>query len=115
MTISDEKKIREVQKEFSEKFPYLRLEFYTEEHGAEEGSPADQKINPDKTIGEIRKQHSSGDLSVNGNQKVSTLEHNFHDIYGLNVQVFRRSGDLWLQTTSTDDWTLADQNRRGRR
>lgn len=114
MTISDEKKIREVQEEFNEKFPFLKLEFYTEEHEAEEGSPADQKIDPEKTVGEIRRKHSSGDLSINGNQKVSTLEKNFHDTYGLNAQVFRRSGDIWLQTTSTDDWTLAEQNRRGR-
>ena len=42
-----------------------------------------------KTIGDIRSKHNSGELSIHGNQKVSTLEQVFHDHYGLNVQVFR--------------------------
>lgn len=113
MIISDQKKIREIQQEFSEKFENLKLEFYTKSHNSESGSPADQLIDPENTLGEIRTVHKSGDLSINGHLKVSTLEQHFHDDYGLNVQVFRRSGDIWLQTTSTDEWTLAEQDKRG--
>jgi hypothetical protein len=29
------------------------------------------------------------------------------------VQVFRQSGRVWLETTRTDDWTLAEQNKQG--
>lgn len=64
----------------------------------------------DKTIGEVRNKHNSGEVSIHGNQKVSTLESNFHDTFGLNVQVFRKSANLWLQTTVTDEWTLSQQN-----
>jgi len=45
--------------------------------------------------------------------KVSELEKIFLEDYGLNVQVFRNSGRVWLETTMTDDWTLAEQNRQG--
>jgi hypothetical protein len=31
----------------------------------------------------------------------------------MNIQVFRRSGMLWLQTSATDDWTLATQELKG--
>jgi hypothetical protein len=65
------------------------------------------------TIGEVRKVHNEGDLSIDGHQKVKTFEQSFHDKYGLNVQVFRKSGFMWMQTTSTDDWTLSKQNRKG--
>ena len=50
---------------------------------------------------------------VKEDMKVSDFEKMFHDKFGLNVQVFRKSGNLWMQTTSTDHWTLAEQNRKG--
>jgi hypothetical protein len=30
------------------------------------------------------------------------------------VQVSRKSGTLWLETTMTDSWTLGQQNEHGR-
>ena len=33
--------------------------------------------------------------------------------FGLSAQVFRLSGDVWLETTSTDNWTLEEQNSTG--
>jgi hypothetical protein len=44
---------------------------------------------------------------------VSNLEQKFRDVYGLSVQVFRRSGKAWLETTFTDGWTLEEQNSQG--
>ena len=108
--ISDNKTIGEVQAEFKEHFPFLKIEFYSGEHSEGQGTLDALKINVNKTIGEVRNKHTSGELSIHGNQKVSTLESNFHDMFGLNVQVFRRSANLWLQTTVTDDWTLSQQN-----
>jgi hypothetical protein len=42
--------------------------------------------------------------------KVGELEHAFNVKFGLSAQVFRKSGEIWLQTTTTDTWTLAKQN-----
>jgi len=114
MLIKDDKKLKEIQAEFHERFPYLRLEFYSRHHEINEGSPIRQVLKGEKTIGEARKVHNAGELSIDGHQKVSTLEQNFFEMYDLNVQVFRRSGGVWLQTTKTDDWTLAEQNDRGK-
>ena len=110
ITITDDKTIEEVQRAFQDHFPYLKLEFYAEEHIPGQGTPDAVKINVETTIGEAREDNSEGNVSIHGNQKVSTLESVFHDVYGLNVQVFRRSGNLWLQTTTTDSWTLSEQN-----
>lgn len=114
MLITDDKNLNAVKRAFSQKFENLKLEFYKKEHEAGEGSPEREKIEGNRTIGEIRTIHNTGDLSINGHLKVSTLEQNFLEDYGLNVQVFRKSGGLWLQTTSTDNWTLSEQNTRGR-
>ena len=110
MIIKDSKKIVDIQREFNDKFPYLKIEFYTKEHAAGDGSKDKEKIDPEVLVSEVRSIHTSGDLSINGHLKVSSLENSFAKDYGLNAQVFRKSGGLWLQTTSTDDWTLTEQN-----
>lgn len=110
IAITDNKTIEEIQAEFSTHFSFLKIEFYEAEHTTGEGTPETLRVHVEKTIGEARTKHVEGKLSIHGNQKVSTLEKAFHDDYGLNVQVFRRSGNLWLQTTATDDWTLSEQN-----
>lgn len=108
--INDDKTIAEVQTAFQAHFPFLKLEFYASAHAEGEGSADAEKLDVQMTIGEARKEETSGHVSIHGNQKVSTLEMIFQEVYGLNVQVFRKSGALWLQTTTTDAWTLSEQN-----
>ena len=55
-----------------------------------------------------------GDIQINEEMKVIELEKLFKDKFKLAVQVFRKSGNLWLETTMTDNWTLAQQNNHGR-
>jgi hypothetical protein len=112
MIITDSKTIEEIQAEFNGKFPSLKIEFYKEAHSAKEGSPDSIKWDSGNTIEAIRKVHNSGNFSIRQDQKISTLEANFVEQYGLNVQVFYKSGDLWLQTMATDEWTLKQQNDR---
>lgn len=114
MIIRDKKTIAEIQQEFNNKFPHLKIEFYEKTHQTNEGSPDSVKWDADKRIGDIRTKHNTGELSIDGHLKVSSLENNFLEKYGLNVQVFYRSGDIWLQTINTDDWTLTKHNERGK-
>ena len=93
IAITDQKTIESVQQIFSEHFPFLKLEFYQKEHASGEGSPDRLKIDVKKTIGQVRTKHNTGQLSIHGNQKVSTLEQAFQEVFGLNVQVFRKSGE----------------------
>jgi len=115
MIITDSKKLYDIKREFSEKFSYLKLEFYAKHHKEGEGSEAKLQIDGDMTIGSVRETHNEGDLSIDGHLKVSTFERMFFEKYGLNVQVFRKSGTIWLQTIKTDEWTLTEQNERGKR
>jgi hypothetical protein len=113
MLITNEKKLNDIQREFQEKFPYLKLEFYQGNHEPGKPSPVKLQLDAGKTIGQVRHVHKEGDLSIHGLMKVNTLEDHFWNDYGLNVQVFRKSGNIWLQTSITDQWTLAEQNRKG--
>lgn len=67
-------------------------------------------IPTDTTIGASRSVHSSGELAIDENTKVAHLEKEMLEKFGLFVQVFRRSGKVWIETTVTDDWTLGKQN-----
>lgn len=113
MQIKDNVLISAIQKEFNKMFPFLKIEFYEKKHAEGEGSENKKKIDPGKTIGEVRSVDHSGELKILETQKVGEFEKQFAKDYGLSVQVFRKSGDIWLQTTSTDEWTLKEQNQKG--
>ncbi|MEW6468758.1 MAG: hypothetical protein AB1458_07525 [Bacteroidota bacterium] len=113
ITINDHRKIFAIQKEFNELFPYLKLEFFARPHKTGGASSKKMMKHSAKTLGQCRVIHNKGVLSISGNMTVADLEQSFRDIYGLSVQVFRRSGRVWLETTKTDGWTLEEQNRHG--
>ncbi|MFY9308222.1 MAG: hypothetical protein WAQ28_04145 [Bacteroidia bacterium] len=113
ITINDNRKISVLQEEFNTVFPYLKIEFFSKPHLAGRGS-AKQYMNPNsKTLGECRTIHNKGELIINPQTTVADLEESFRKLYGLSVQVFRKSGKVWLETTVTDNWTLEEQNLQG--
>ncbi|MBK6521411.1 MAG: hypothetical protein IPG08_03280 [Sphingobacteriaceae bacterium] len=111
--INDNRKIFAIQEEFSKLFPYLKLEFFSKTHNVGGGSTKKQIKNNSKTLGECRTVHNKGKVTITPQMTVSDLEQNFGDVYGLGVQVFRKSGKVWLETTVTDGWTLDEQNSQG--
>lgn len=111
--IADDLSIRDIQKTFSEKFPYLKLEFFSRPHQSGKGSEKKYMRSNDAMLRDFRLIHSDGDLTIMDNMSVNEVEGLFREHFGLYVQVFRRSGRLWLETTATDNWTLKVQNEQG--
>jgi len=111
--INDHRKIFAVQEEFNNLFPYLKIEFFAKAHKT--GAPSSKKIikHHSKTLGECRTIHNKGTFTISPNMTVAELEQNFSDVYGLSVQVFRKSGKFWLETSITDNWPLQKQNKQG--
>jgi len=111
--IHDTLKVSAIQEAFSHLFPYLKLEFYSRTHKDGAGSAVKFLKSEDAVLGDFRKTHTTGDLDIDSNMTVSDLEQAFGETYGVGVQVFRKSGNIWLQTTITDGWTLGKQNTEG--
>lgn len=111
--ISDTLTIKSIQKAFCEQYPYLKLEFFSRPHQTGKGSEKKYMKTDDALLKDFRLVHSDGELHISDDMTVSALEGMFRDHYGLYVQVFRRSGRLWLETTATDNWTLSVQNEQG--
>ncbi len=114
IVVSKNKKLKTIQEEFQTCFPFLKLEFYTISHRVGEGSVKTNALNPNLTVGETPKFNKDSTINIDKFMKVSELEKVFSNTFGLNVQVFRKSNNMWLQTTITDNWSLEKQNRNGR-
>lgn len=110
--IDKTKKLSEVQEEFKKRFPYLKIEFYKKQHAEGMGSPKENTLDNELRIEQAQQIKSSGTIKIHGLMKVAELESSFAQTFGLPVQVFRKSGSVWLQTTATDHWTLAEQNHK---
>lgn len=113
ITINDKRKIFAIQEEFNNAFPFLKLEFFARPHTVGGGSAKKLIKHHSKTLGECRTVHNKGNMTITPQMTVAELEQRFSDAYGLGVQVFRKSGKIWLETTVTDSWTLEQQNNEG--
>jgi len=115
LTVKADRLISEVQKDFSLAYPFLKIEFF-KNGSARKERYAFEKLIPHhlqlKDAWFLNKQE--GELEFDNETTVLGLEKALMDQFGLSAQVFRRSGNLWLETTITDNWTLKRQNDHGR-
>ena len=112
--IQADKKLIDIQNEFQARFPFLKIEFYKHTHKPGEITKKDDLINLQHTIGEFNIENQDFDLHINESMVVKSLEMMFQSKLKIGLNVFRKSGASWLQTTTTDSWTLAEQNARGK-
>ena len=109
--ISGDRKVIDVVNEFQVFYPYLKLNFYTLKDGRLNG----RKAYPGETrLDEIHTHVPEGCVDVPRHLSVKQLEKLFNEKFDLHVQVQRRSGNVWLETTVTDKWTLEHKNDQGR-
>jgi hypothetical protein len=111
MYITHETTLENIKTDFNSMFPFLKVEFFNKEHGSSEPSSVKDMITDyTLTVSQISPNDAEGDLRISSDMKVSDLEQKFAEAFGLNVQVFRQSGNIWLLTSNTDNWTLEKQN-----
>ncbi len=114
MKINNSKQLKDLQKEFNQVFPYLKIEFFRKPHDEGNGSNEADILDIELTVEEVRDNNTEGFIPTDGAIPVGVFEKLFQDNFGLNVQVYRKSHGNWLQTWVTDVWTLEEQNNRGK-
>ena len=107
--IDDSKTIKEIQAQFIDVFKYIKVEFFKKSHETGEGSSKKDLLELTKTLGEIRTIHNEGDLIITKDMLVSDIESAFENTFGIHAQIFRKQNNVWLLTSNTDSWTLAEQ------
>jgi len=114
LTIDASQKLSSIQQEFTLRFPFLKLEFFKHKHRVNGSSPKKDLISRDLTLKQLLDNRKDEKIIIRPEMHVYELEQLFQDHYKISVQVFRKSGRSWLETTLTDDWTLKHQNDQGK-
>ncbi len=103
--------LKELQQSFNKRFNFLKLEFFKLKKGENQVYTANEVLSPQLRIGEVSSSFGKESMHITGLMKVGELEKNFSDKLGIHVQVFRKSGKVWLITSSSDELTLDELNR----
>ncbi len=111
--IKQDTTIRQLQLTFNKLYPFLKLEFFKEPHKAGKGTARNKMIESNAKLSQIQALKSFGKITLSADITVREMESIFHQKFGLYVQVFRKSGNIWLETSATDNWTLVQQNEEG--
>jgi hypothetical protein len=114
LRINDKVLIIELQNQFNKEFPYLKIEFFSEPRIPSKHLPKTAVYPSQKKLGTCRKIHKDGVIRITPDDTVEKLENIFWNEFGLTAEVFRRSGNLWIETSLTDSWTLKLQNEEGK-
>ena len=112
ISLNSKSLVSDVQREFNLLFPFLKIELFRYPHGNRQGSPRQAKLSNQLLLSGLT-DHLPEQISLSEQMTVQELEKMFEDQLGLHLQVFRKSGNLWLETTITDGWTLKQQNEHG--
>lgn len=113
LSVSGNKKIETLQKEFNKKFPYLRLCIaYSYARKQVKAGESIQTIDGSKTLASVRRADSGGSISISGNKKIKSLEKEFDTVFGLYCQVCYTTaeGNRYYTSGSSDEMTLSAFN-----
>src|SRR5574338_62366 len=112
--INDTTVIGDIEKVFSNFYPYLKIGFYKRPHEKYKLSDEKDLINPDVKVSNIKKTHVSGILEIRPLFTVAEVEKEFLQRFGLSVQILWKENNQWEQTTGMDDFSLKELNEMGR-
>ena len=94
--------LRELQESFTEQYPNLKLGFFVDLNDDNQYSQDELIKNEHSTLRMVNPKIGYGAISVSPSTKVMDFETEAFIQLGVDVQVFRRSGKLWLATKQTD-------------
>ena len=110
LNIHDQVSLADLQNQFSKSFPYLKIEFYRHPHQLQKGSRHADQIDTNKKIMDVQERHAYGILEFKDSDTTGHVESLFSQKFGLNVQIFRKGNNCWIQTLNTDYYTLNQQS-----
>lgn len=111
--LKPEYSIQHVKDEFHKNFENLKIEFFYHEHEVGEGSAKPDMVKGDMLLRDLT-EHPIGHITYDETITVAEFEQIFRKDFQLNVQIFRHASQAWLETISTDHWTLKDANHRAK-
>ncbi len=101
ITTNGRKKISTFKREFSEKFPYLTIQFLDQKR---------KEFNESLSLSAVRIKKGS-DISISGQNKINSLEGKFEKMFGISIEVCYSKGNKLVRTKSNNEKTLNELNK----
>lgn len=117
LIVNNDKKLKTLNAEFQENFPYLMLAFFSKsdwENARADPSQEIDSLDDELCISEVRTVHQgTQEISIHGNTTASNLEDNFRDNFGIYTQVsyIGPEGLKYFSAGEQDEMTLAKLNK----
>ena len=105
--------VKEIQGQFSRHFSFLKLEFFLYRHPTGDDVPSNKEIFSGLHLKETSDFFKEGLICFSPSTTIMELEQEFQIELGLVAKVFRRGGDIWVDTSQTGHLSLAKQNNMG--
>ena len=99
------------QVQFNKRYPFLELKFFKKHSTGR--SFLTSEYPSEEYLEDIPGFVGSAVINISSDRTVKELEQEFKDQVGLTAQIFRRAGNVWIETTVTNNWTLEKQNNEG--
>lgn len=100
----------DVKKDFTVCYPFLKIELYKKQ--LPDTAYKNQPIPLNRALIQQTQKEGKTEINIDENTTVAGLENQFKEI-GLMAEIFRKSGNVWVETLLTSNWTLQQQNAEG--
>ncbi|SFP85729.1 hypothetical protein [Parafilimonas terrae] len=111
--IDKESRVGDVKKIFTSCYPFLKIELYKKSFANNFIAVKKEPLAATVRINEFMHAANEIVIDISHNVTVAELESQFDDI-GFITEVFRKSGNVWIASSLTDNWTLQQQNAEGK-
>lgn len=105
--------ISDVQDSFHRAYPHLKISFFTHPHAICKSNSRNQEIPAHTKIGDVSGFKTQGSFELVPGMLVTEFEQRLWADFGLSAQVLRDAGHHYVQTTTTDGWSMDRQELHG--
>jgi len=110
--IEKESKVGDIKKIFACSYPFLKIELYKKPFTYSHIGIKKEQLAPTESLNKFIHAVDKAAINISRDVTVAELENQFADI-GLIAEVFRKSGNVWIESSLTNNWTLQQQNAEG--
>lgn len=107
--------LNDIQKNFAHHFPFLKIEFFHKPHQQfESNAKVDMITDHHKKLGDLTTRALNVTLFIDTGITVAQFEQMFESKLHLHIQVFYKSGNVWLESINSDSTKLHMLNEKAK-
>lgn len=108
--INNKRKIRDIQTEFNDFFPHLKIEFFII-HRSAFYDQIKEYVDASSSLLKCREKNNDGYIFLNDELRTLDLKNNLKKDFGLNIEIFHKIGvDSWSKDPIPNEQLLKEIN-----